>query len=167
MKMIEGDRLSKDEKYSYAREVVNQLRSLEGNCIGSLERQPAVDVPRDGNRGGPFPSEAEFNEVLRSNTISTTPPIYRMMLEGLLSNTAHKIVFTHGDLSPTTIIVKEGRIAGIVDWEYAGWYPEYWEFVQFFRALYDDYRDYAHVIFETLYPAELMIDHFVGHLTRH
>ncbi|KAH0847762.1 hypothetical protein FOPE_01070 [Fonsecaea pedrosoi] len=61
-------------------------------------------------------------------------------------------------------VVKEGQI---VDWEFAGWYPEHWEFVQSFRALYADYRDYADVIFEKVYSAELMVDHFLGHLTRH
>lgn len=120
-----------------------------------------------GIKGVPFFTEAAFNEFLLSNTISTTPTIYRKMLQHLVSTTAHKILFTHGDLSPTNIIVKEGRIVGIVDWEYAGWYPEYWEFVQFFRAVYADYRDYADIIFATLYPAELMADHFLGHLTRH
>lgn len=177
MEMIEGDTLqsvwsglSKDEKHSYAqqlRKIVNQLRSLEGSYIGSLEQRPAIDARRDRNQGGPFFSEAAFNEFLLGNTISTTPTIYRKMLKDLLSSTSHKVLFTHGDLSPTNIIVKEGRIVGIVDWEYAGWYPEHWEFVQFFRALYADYRDYADVIFETLYPAELMTDHFLGHLTRH
>ncbi|QPG97842.1 hypothetical protein C2857_006930 [Epichloe festucae Fl1] len=25
-------------------------------------------------------------------------------------------------------MVHNGRISGIIDWESAGWYPEYWEF---------------------------------------
>lgn len=40
----------------------------------------------------------------------------------------HDIVFTHADLNLRNILVDEmGRISGIVDWECAGWYPEYWE----------------------------------------
>lgn len=177
MELIEGDTLQKvwgglsqDEKLSYAgqlRQIVSQLRSLEGSCIGSLEHGPAVDARRDSNRGGPFISEAAINEFLLSNTISTTPTIYQKMLKDLLSSVPHKMLFTHGDLSPTNIIVKTGRIVGIIDWEYAGWYPEYWEFVQFFGGLHADYRDFADVIFEKLYPVELMTDHFIGHLTRH
>ncbi|KIW14225.1 hypothetical protein PV08_07007 [Exophiala spinifera] len=177
MELMEGDtlknvwgKLSKDEKQSYAqqlRHIVNQLRSLEGDYIGALGQLPAVDARRDKNRGGPFLSETDFNKFLLSNTISTTPTIYRTMLEDVLSSRKHKIVFTHGDLSPTNIIVKEGQIVGIIDWEFAGWYPEYWESIQFFRALYTDYRDYAGVIFETLYPVEYMTDHFIGQLTRH
>lgn len=39
-------------------------------------------------------------------------------------------VFGHGDLGPTNIMVKDGRIVSLLDWETAGWYPHWWEFVQ-------------------------------------
>ena len=38
--------------------------------------------------------------------------------------------FTHADLVPRNIIVKDGRVAAIIDWAFAGWYPEYWEFTK-------------------------------------
>ena len=41
----------------------------------------------------------------------------------------HQIVFTHADLAPYNIMVDEGHVVGIVDWQDAGWYPEYWEYV--------------------------------------
>ncbi|KAF2847826.1 hypothetical protein T440DRAFT_470650 [Plenodomus tracheiphilus IPT5] len=44
----------------------------------------------------------------------------------------HEIVFTHGDLRPDNIIFKDDRIKAIIDWEMAGRYPEYWEFVKAF-----------------------------------
>jgi hypothetical protein len=38
-------------------------------------------------------------------------------------------VFTHADIAPRNIIVDENhRIAGLIDWERAGWYPHYWEY---------------------------------------
>ncbi len=40
----------------------------------------------------------------------------------------HDIVFTHGDLWDHNIMVDQGHINGIVDWECAGWLPEYWEY---------------------------------------
>ena len=40
---------------------------------------------------------------------------------------AHQVCFTHADLAGRNVIVKDGRLAGIIDWETAGWYPEYWE----------------------------------------
>jgi thiamine kinase-like enzyme len=37
-------------------------------------------------------------------------------------------VFTHGDLNPFNILVRDDRVVGIVDWEFSGWYPDYWEY---------------------------------------
>jgi aminoglycoside phosphotransferase (APT) family kinase protein len=68
-------------------------------------------------------------------------------------------VFTHGDLAPRNIIVKDGKIAALLDWEVSGWYPEYWEYVKFFRAGTSDVRDmwrYAEDIFPERYDDELV-----------
>jgi aminoglycoside phosphotransferase (APT) family kinase protein len=38
-------------------------------------------------------------------------------------------VLTHGDLCPTNIIVTDtspAMVVTIIDWEQAGWYPDYW-----------------------------------------
>ena len=43
--------------------------------------------------------------------------------------------FTHSDITPRNILVKDGKITAIVDWEMAGWYPEYWEYTR-----WDDFR---------------------------
>ncbi|KAK2809705.1 hypothetical protein FQN50_003550 [Emmonsiellopsis sp. PD_5] len=43
-------------------------------------------------------------------------------------------VFTHGDIAPRNIMVDERHhITGLVDWEYSGWYPDYWEYAQIMR----------------------------------
>ncbi|KAK2813821.1 hypothetical protein FQN50_000222 [Emmonsiellopsis sp. PD_5] len=43
-------------------------------------------------------------------------------------------VFTHADIAPRNIMVDEEHgITGIVDWEWAGWYPDYWEYAQIMR----------------------------------
>lgn len=44
--------------------------------------------------------------------------------------TSYRTCFTHGDLAPRNIVVRNGRVAAIIDWGYAGWYPEYWEFTK-------------------------------------
>lgn len=48
-------------------------------------------------------------------------------------------VFTHGDLTPRNIIVDpdSGRINGVIDWEDAGWFPDYWEYVNMMRPSND------------------------------
>ncbi|KAF9556781.1 hypothetical protein CPC08DRAFT_641050 [Agrocybe pediades] len=40
------------------------------------------------------------------------------------------IQFAHGDLLPKNIIVNGSTITGIIDWEAAGFYPEYWEYAR-------------------------------------
>lgn len=56
-----------------------------------------------------------------------TDEIYRQFLpdEG-------QVVLTHGDLTLGNIIISDlpgpRRIVGIIDWEQAGWYPDYWEY---------------------------------------
>ncbi|KAK4548490.1 hypothetical protein LTR36_009400 [Oleoguttula mirabilis] len=37
-------------------------------------------------------------------------------------------VFTHADLNPFNILIRGDEVVGIVDWEFAGWYPNYWEY---------------------------------------
>ncbi|OAL44804.1 hypothetical protein IQ07DRAFT_521146 [Pyrenochaeta sp. DS3sAY3a] len=52
-----------------------------------------------------------------------------------------KYVFTHGDLNLSNIIVKDGIITGIVDWERAGFYP-WWAESYFAYNLCGDDRFY-------------------------
>jgi len=37
------------------------------------------------------------------------------------------VYFTHGDLLPHNILVDGSTITAIIDWETAGFYPEFWE----------------------------------------
>lgn len=37
-------------------------------------------------------------------------------------------VFTHADLNPFNILIRGEKVVGIIDWEFAGWYPHYWEY---------------------------------------
>ena len=37
-------------------------------------------------------------------------------------------VFTHGDLNPFNILLRGTQVVGIIDWEFSGWYPSYWEY---------------------------------------
>jgi thiamine kinase-like enzyme len=81
---------------------------------------------------GPFPDEAAFSQHVR---FSDEP-----------SRRGHKIVFTHADLNPRNILVDRvvsadgscrWRVSGIVDWETAGYYPEYWDYT---KALFEGFR---------------------------
>lgn len=72
-----------------------------------------------------FESEDKFNECL----LSDVPE--RLYEKAALSHSIpHQIVFTHGDLNMRNILIEGGRISAIVDWENAGWFPEYWEYTK-------------------------------------
>jgi len=53
----------------------------------------------------------------------------------------HKPVFTHGDLVRTNIIVREDKSLVLIDRQYSGWYPSYWEYclIQLTSGLEDDW----------------------------
>ena len=43
------------------------------------------------------------------------------------------------DVAPRNIMVDQsGHIAGIIDWELAGWYPDYWEHANMMKPSMDD-----------------------------
>ena len=46
-------------------------------------------------------------------------------------------VFTHGDLTPRNIMVDQGYITGVIDWEYSGWFPDYWEYANIMKPSRD------------------------------
>ncbi|KAI0536228.1 kinase-like domain-containing protein [Xylaria digitata] len=42
-----------------------------------------------------------------------------------------RCVFTHADLAPRNILVDENNvITGVLDWEFAGWHPDHWEYTR-------------------------------------
>lgn len=106
--------------------------------------------------GGPFEDESDFNEFTL-DFLRGTPLAVQKPLTEAFSNQS-RVLLTHGDLSPRNIIVKEGRVQALLDWEFAGWYPEYWEYVKLFDRPTDckDWKDYAEVNFDTSYPKELL-----------
>ena len=53
---------------------------------------------------------------------------YEKELPHMLPLSQHS-VFTHADIAPRNIIINEHhQVAGLIDWERAGWYPHYWEY---------------------------------------
>ncbi len=143
------------------RDIIHQLRGLKGDYIGAVNRGPAVDMRRSTSRGGPFDSETDFNSFLFDNMISSTPLLYSQSIQQTMRRD-HDLVFSHGDLNLHNIIVKDGDIVALLDWECAGWYPEHWEYIKFCAASLHN-RELHHfgpTIFSTAYPDELIKDQF-------
>lgn len=105
---------------------------------GSLNNQQVLDyVFQLFPKAGPFPSGKDFNDWFSLLPQSWLPlsKNYKDPYRSLLPD-CEDIKFTHGDLHRGNIIIsscKPARILAIVDWEQAGWYPDYWEYC---KALY-------------------------------
>ena len=130
---------------------MRKLQSPGGYC--SLGKRPLLDnVFWTGNTAdtiaGPFETEAELNDAMIEKYIFNNLPrmkadFYRRAFPLIFHD--HPPVFTHGDLQQKNILVRKVPCSGkgeearfeyeiaILDWEFAGWYPSYWEYS---RALF-------------------------------
>ena len=151
MERVRGDRLDSiwshldDEK---KQDVSNQLKVIFGELreisspggYCSLHQQPLRDhifytgiEEVSQHLEGPFGNESELNDALiRKYLASGYLPMakadyYRRAFPSVL--TGHPPTFTHGDFQRKNMIrnPESGRIT-IIDWEFAGWYPSYWEY---------------------------------------
>ena len=130
--------LSADEKKNIQHalnKITLTLRQVElppGEAFGSpIGHRICKDLRRSERVStSPIYTEVDFNTFLLHSTSSHAAPCYRKWLNSML-HTDHRIVFTHADLHPRNLMVKEApngvELSGIVDWETSGFYPEYWE----------------------------------------
>lgn len=114
---------------------ISQMRALGGIYLGRLDGQGVV-VPSIMTRsGGPFSTIAEFHDwLVKPPKRLEAQSMYWHQITTQLA-VESPIVFTHGDIAARNILVRDGRIVAILDWEYAGWYTEYWEYVFTLRGL--------------------------------
>ncbi|KAI0183058.1 kinase-like domain-containing protein [Xylaria flabelliformis] len=162
LEVLWGD-MSIEQKTDMARQlrgIVETMRSVVpptdvviGACDGTEIRDTRVHFTY---HSPPCHDEAGFNQFLLSSLYEQVPPLVKEAIARRL-RTDHRIVLTHCDLTPRNILVRDGKISGLVDWEDSGWYPEYWEYVKFFqRAADKDWKRYAEHIFPQLYHDELV-----------
>ena len=124
--------LSQHEKQNIVQELARYLQMLrvlkapDPEAVCSLSGGACHDQRLGSSGTGPFESHAFFHDFLRGT----------LTLESwgesvsVCHQRSYQSKFTHGDLSPWNIMIHEGRISGIIDWEFSGWYPEYWEFTK-------------------------------------
>ena len=83
---------------------------------------------------GPFIDEDELHDYLLSPASgyrfsSTTEYIQTLEQANEIRKYSHRITFAHGDFKAHNILVgDDGHLSALLDWESAGWYPEYWDF---------------------------------------
>lgn len=152
------------------RDYINQLRNIRGSFIGSFDGSPAVDCRMFVNEGGPFRTVTEFMDFVLSDAPRNWPgaaPMHSMVRNQM--RTDYDVVLTHGDLCSVNILVKGSRITGIIDWEYAGYYPEYVEYVTALRGTSWQNPYYAALldIFPKRYDTEYVTDFLISRISRH
>ncbi|OAA57878.1 Protein kinase-like domain protein [Niveomyces insectorum RCEF 264] len=78
---------------------------------------------------GPFKNTADFHDFLVAPIRNCPNPQLAEKYRTQFPDT-HKIVFAHADLSWEHIFVdpRTGDVTGIIDWEMAGFWPEWWEY---------------------------------------
>ncbi|KAK3944326.1 kinase-like domain-containing protein [Diplogelasinospora grovesii] len=119
---------------------LKQMRSLEitfleggSSKVGGVGGTKGFDHRLGSSRcWGPFATLSEFHTHIRFGE-----PVEDWVHEPdvmAVHQTLYTLKFTHADIHPGNIRVdpKTYRITGIVDWEFAGWYPEYWEYTKMF-----------------------------------
>lgn len=62
-------------------------------------------------------------------------------------------------------MVRNGHIVALLDWEFAGWYPEYWEYVFSLRGLdnidWETLGEHVPSLFSTRYDLEYILIQFI------
>ncbi|EPQ59656.1 kinase-like protein, partial [Gloeophyllum trabeum ATCC 11539] len=135
--------LTEEDKLKIARQIrasVDQLRGLrqpdtiQGMICPIDPSQKVYDERVKGQPCGPFESERAFNEYRLSLLDHFLwEPGAQKDIENIRTHVRedHRIVFTHGDIGKRNILVDEhNSVVAIIDWEMAGWMPEYWEWIK-------------------------------------
>ncbi|KAM5492476.1 hypothetical protein McaMca56_007041 [Microsporum canis] len=148
--------------------ILSQLRALtppEEGIVASAQGGAILDHRIGSQPVGPFKSHSSFHAFLRGGVpLENTAKIYGDEVASCHSNN-YLTFFSHSDLAPRNIIIRHGRIVGVVDWELAGWYPEYWDLT---KAYYSSFKvpDWPESIKPKLpsYADELMAERLLWRL---
>ena len=162
MERIDGEMLGEKWGRMPEREregISEQLKDMWEELRGIVNFKPGAVCAADGGtlhdhriwgaggvKGmGPFKTEEEFNIFLRNGIESTENMEDRakkrdveMLIEMHKEHEGRhlKTVFTHGDVSVSNVLVKGGKVVGVIDFEMAGFYPEYWEYTTAMNSNY-------------------------------
>lgn len=121
---------------------ISQIRSIpsqyEGifQCAadGSPSRDPVLEDLQSPPR--PLRSDSDLRARIYERYLHCGGRRYEHELPNMLPK-SDRAVFAHGDIAPRNIMVDEnGKITGLIDWEWGGWYPDYWDYAQIMRPAF-------------------------------
>ncbi|KLJ08492.1 hypothetical protein EMPG_16092 [Blastomyces silverae] len=115
--------LTQEHRTSICRQIagyLEELQQLTGKQIEAINGPPVRVGGYYSRRSGPFESENDFNHFMAPDAQE-------------YPSHDHAIHFAHGDSSPRNMLVDEtSQITAALDWEWAGWFPEYCDVVRMF-----------------------------------
>lgn len=137
------------QSISQYRRIPNKSEHLICNTLGGPITDHRInDIPL-----GPYNSKMDFLNYLTEGIEELT----KKRPLSTLYEKEHDVIFTHSDLHLSNLLVRSGRLSGIIDWENAGFRPEYWEYTRTIWA-YDHKKRHVQEValaFEKDYEEEL------------
>lgn len=144
------------------RKIPNNTPYLFANTLGGELFDRRIPTPPTK---GPYNSEADFYDCLTTDLDCTAAELFGERYHKLRQD--HRSVFTHSDFYHLNLLVESGRLSGIVDWECAGFMPEYWEFTKamWFQRWLPDWEALYRRAFGGQYEEELKTEAYLWRLT--
>lgn len=115
--------------------ILCNLRSIScppNQPLGGVAGEGCKDLRRHVRRiSSPIYTIAEHDDFLFSKARFGSE-VYRKFLRSLVPDEPEKVCLSHGDVRPDNIIAQQDEkglctISGLVDWEFSGYYPSYYE----------------------------------------
>jgi len=141
---------------------LNQMRSITSSSVRSVRGGPLYDehgfIFHEKNAAhGPFTDDFSLWLGLTSHLRQGGSRAMTIALSALhpLMPRAFPAVFTHADLHQGNILVRHGSIAAIIDWETAGFFPRWTEYILFYPRDNSRASEFDHAVMRRMktYPA--------------
>lgn len=153
----------RDSVFADLKQHIDGLRALPAlapDIVCSALQNPACDCRIGAQFYGPM-SHDEFHALARGHLRKEDVPLLSEALAEVHA-ARYETRFAHADLAPYNIIVRDARVVAVIDWAFAGWYPEYWEYTKahynyFPGKGWEDYLARALPCYETELEAERIL----------
>ena len=136
--------LAEAEKRDIAEKIWSQLQQLRAlsppeklGCLvvgSSLSGGSVHDGAISSTATGPLKQLVDFKNILRGSPNMAEFEKIWSKDESAASRESYRTVFTHADLAPRNVIRCADGSLYIIDWEFAGWWPAYWEYIKWHFA---------------------------------
>lgn len=172
MDFISGQRLDKVWKdlAPHRRKEIVEVVANYVERFHMLKQPASLDLAVGSTRGGPFKDGristqpiapfkiiGNFHLLLRRNVpLEKCKAVFGDDVYQCHQRT-YRTLFAHADVCARNIILDHADTPVILDWEFAGWWPEYWEYTKCYFTMFEDLPEWLELIDETFraYPLEL------------